>query len=107
MADYDAAAAEANEELDKAEQELADAQKEIDDIEPPDWLVMDRTKNFGVVSFASDADRIDAIASFFPFIFFLVAALVALTTMTRMVEEERMLIGTFKALGYSRARITS
>ena len=91
----------------KPEQELADAQKEIDDIEPPDWLVMDRTKNFGVVSFASDADRIDAIASFFPFIFFLVAALVALTTMTRMVEEERMLIGTFKALGYSRARITS
>ena len=56
----------------------------------------------GYVSvFASDADRIDAIASFFPFIFFLVAALVALTTMTRMVEEERMLIGTFKALGYS------
>ncbi len=91
----------------KRSKELADAQKEIDDIEPPDWLVMDRTKNFGVVSFASDADRIDAIASFFPFIFFLVAALVALTTMTRMVEEERMLIGTFKALGYSRARITS
>ena len=107
VADYDAAAAEANEKLDKAEQELADAQKDIDNIEPPDWLVMDRTKNFGVVSFASDADRIDAIASFFPFIFFLVAALVALTTMTRMVEEERMLIGTFKALGYSRARITS
>ncbi|WP_418914663.1 FtsX-like permease family protein [Adlercreutzia sp.] len=105
VADYDAAAAEANEELDKAEQELADAQKEIDDIEPPDWLVMDRTKNFGVVSFASDADRIDAIASFFPFIFFLVAALVALTTMTRMVEDDRMLIGTLKALGYSKRRI--
>ncbi len=107
VADYDAAAAEANEKLDAAEQELADAQEDIDNIEPPDWFVMDRTKNFGVVSFASDADRIDAIASFFPFIFFLVAALVALTTMTRMVEEERMLIGTFKALGYSRARITS
>ena len=101
VADYDAAAAEANEKLDAAEQELADAQEDIDNIEPPDWFVMDRTKNFGVVSFASDADRIDAIASFFPFIFFLVAALVALTTMTRMVEEERMLIGTFKALGYS------
>lgn len=107
VADFDEAAAKANEELDKAEQELADAQREVDDIEPPDWLVMDRTKNFGVVSFADDADRIDAIASFFPFIFFLVAALVALTTMTRMVEEERMLIGTFKALGYGRARITS
>ena len=51
-----AAAAEANEELDKAEQELADAQKEIDDIEPPDWLVMDRTKNFGVAARMSDDD---------------------------------------------------
>lgn len=107
VADYDAAAAEANEKLDDAERELDEAQAKIDDIEPPDWLVMDRAKNFGVVSFENDADRIDAIASFFPFIFFLVAALVALTTMTRMVEEERMLIGTFKALGYSRARITS
>ena len=107
VADYDAAATEANEQLDKAERELEDAQQKINDIEPPDWLVMDRAKNFGVVSFENDAERIDAIASFFPFIFFLVAALVALTTMTRMVEEERMLIGTFKALGYSRGRITS
>ncbi|MEC4176484.1 FtsX-like permease family protein [Adlercreutzia sp. R7] len=107
VADYDAAATEANEQLDAAERELAEAQQKINDIEPPDWLVMDRSKNFGVVSFENDTERIDAIASFFPFIFFLVAALVALTTMTRMVEEERMLIGTFKALGYSRARITS
>lgn len=107
VADYDVAAAEANEKLDEAERELADAQQKIDDIEPPDWLVMDRSKNFGLVSFENDAARVDAIASFFPLIFFLVAALVALTTMTRMVEEERMLIGTFKALGYSRGRITS
>lgn len=106
-AEYDEKAAEANEELDKAEQKLADAQKDIDNIEPPDWLVMDRSKNVGLVSFENDSERIDAIASFFPFIFFLVAALVALTTMTRMVDEERMLIGTYKALGYSRARITS
>lgn len=106
-ADYDKQAAEANEKLDKAERDLDEAQQEINDIKPPDWLVMDRSKNFGVVSFENDASRIDAIASFFPFIFFLVAALVALTTMTRMVEEERMLIGTYKALGYSRARITS
>ncbi|MEY8461364.1 FtsX-like permease family protein [Eggerthellaceae bacterium 24-137] len=105
-AEYDEEAARANEELDKAEQKLADAQKDIENIEPPDWLVMDRSKNVGLVSFENDADRVDAIASFFPFIFFLVAALVALTTMTRMVDEERMLIGTFKALGYSRARIT-
>ena len=103
----DMEAARANKELDKAERELADAQKDIDNIEPPDWLVMDRSKNVGLVSFENDSERIDAIASFFPFIFFLVAALVALTTMTRMVDEERMLIGTYKALGYSRARITS
>ena len=107
VADYDAAATEANEQLDAAERELAEAQEKINDIEPPDWLVMDRTKNFGLVSFENDTERVNAIASFFPFIFFLVAALVALTTMTRMVEEERMLIGTFKALGYSRGRITS
>ncbi len=106
-AEYDKEAARANKELDKAERELADAQKDIDNIEPPDWLVMDRSKNVGLVSFENDSERIDAIASFFPFIFFLVAALVALTTMTRMVDEERMLIGTYKALGYSRARITS
>ncbi len=107
QAEYDKEAARANEELGKAERELADAQKDIDNIEPPDWLVMDRSKNVGLVSFENDSERIDAIASFFPFIFFLVAALVALTTMTRMVDEERMLIGTYKALGYSRARITS
>ena len=66
---------------------------------------MDRTANYGAASFEADADRVDSIAAVFPFIFFLVAALVALTTMTRMVEEERALIGTFKALGYRRTRI--
>ena len=70
-------------------------------------MVLDRTKNIGAESFVSDAGRIDRIAMVFPFIFFLVAALVSLTTMTRMVEEERVLIGTYKALGYSKARITS
>ncbi len=94
-------------ELEDAEVKIADAQAEIDDLEMPEWLIMDRTKNPGVVSFENDADRVDSIAAFFPLIFFLVAALVALTTMTRMVEEERILIGTYKALGYTKARITS
>ncbi len=107
LSEYESEYARAQTQCADAEAKIADAQKTIDDIEKPEWLVMDRTKNPGVVSFESDADRIDSIASFFPFIFFLVAALVALTTMTRMVEEERVLIGTFKALGYSRARITS
>ncbi len=107
QASFDEERTRAEDELARAQDELARAQEDIDAIEAPEWLIMDRTKNPGVVSFASDADRVDSIASFFPFIFFLVAALVALTTMTRMVEEERVLIGTFKALGYSRARITS
>lgn len=98
--------ASANEQFAQAEKKLNDAQEDINNLEFPEWLVMDRSKNPGVVSFESDATRVDNIAAFFPFIFFLVAALVALTSMTRMVEEDRGLIGTFKALGYSRSRIT-
>ncbi|MBE6472150.1 MAG: ABC transporter permease [Coriobacteriaceae bacterium] len=92
--------------LDLAEYRLSHTQAEVDDPEPPTWLVMGRDKNTGTASFIADADRVDHIASIFPFIFFLVAALVALTTMTRMVDEERQLIGTYKALGYSRGSIT-
>lgn len=91
----------------EAEEEFATAQRQIDDIERPSFYVLDRTKLIGAESFESDANRIDQIAQVFPFIFFLVAALVSLTTMTRMVEEERVLIGTHKALGYTKARITS
>ncbi len=92
--------------MDLAEYRFTHTQEEIDDPEKPEWLVMGRSKNPGMSSFVADARRVDRIASIFPFIFFLVAALVALTTMTRMVDEERQLIGTFKALGYSRGRIT-
>lgn len=106
-AEYDGQSAEAQEQFADAEAQFADAQAQIDAIEAPEIMVLDRTKNIGAESFVSDAGRIDRIAMVFPFIFFLVAALVSLTTMTRMVEEERVLIGTYKALGYSKARITS
>ena len=106
-AEYDEKAADAAAQFADAETKLADAQAEIDALEAPEIMVLDRTKNIGAESFVSDAGRIDRIAMVFPFIFFLVAALVSLTTMTRMVEEERVLIGTYKALGYSKARITS
>lgn len=106
-AEYEQQKTDADEQLADAERQLNDAQKQIDDLETPEWLVMDRTANYGVASFEADANRVDSIAAVFPFIFFLVAALVALTTMTRMVEEERVLIGTFKALGYRRTRIAS
>lgn len=107
LAEYEDSKAQAESELADAERQLSDAQAEIDSLEAPEWLVMDRTKNYGAESFDSDAGRVDSIAQLFPFVFFLVAALVALTSMTRMVDEERMQIGTLKALGYSRARITS
>ncbi|MEG1494022.1 MAG: FtsX-like permease family protein [Gordonibacter sp.] len=107
LAEYDQRKADADTQLGDAERQLADAQKTIDDLDNPTWLVMNRDQNYGVASFNSDAGRVDSIAQVFPFIFFLVAALVALTTMTRMVEEERVLIGTYKALGYGRARISS
>lgn len=101
--------ADAEEQFVDAEAKLADAQADVDAIADTEGevYVLDLTKNIGAESFKSDAGRIDQIAQVFPFLFFLVAALVSLTTMTRMVEEERVLIGTFKALGYSKARITS
>ncbi len=90
-----------------AQAQFEEAQQRIDDMEKPEWLIMDRFTNYGAASFLADAERVDSIAQVFPFIFFLVAALVALTTMTRMIDEERGLIGTFKALGYRRFRIAS
>lgn len=101
--------AQAEVEFADAEAQLADAQAEVDDIATMDADVyaLDLKKNIGAESFRSDAGRIDQIAQVFPLLFFLVAALVSLTTMTRMVDEERVLIGTFKALGYSNGRIAS
>lgn len=108
-AEYEQGSAEADEKFADAEAKLADAQDEVDDIADmdSDVYVMDRTKNMGAESYKSDAGRIDQIAQVFPLLFFLVAALVSLTTMTRMVDEERILIGTYKALGYGKARIAS
>ena len=107
LAEYERSYEDAQRQFAEAEEQLADAQRQIDEIEDPQFYVLDRSKLIGAESFESDANRIDQIAQVFPFIFFLVAALVSLTTMTRMVEEERVLIGTHKALGYGKARITS
>ncbi len=95
-----------------AEQEIADAQKKLEqaqrDLEEKgecEWYLLDRNTNTGFVSYSMDADRMGNLASVFPLIFFLVAALVCLTTMTRMVEEQRVAIGGMKALGYSKGAI--
>ncbi|MBU3182470.1 ABC transporter permease [Clostridium psychrophilum] len=76
-------------------------------IKSPEWFVLGRSTNLGYETYRQDSDRIDNIGKAFPLIFFLVAALVSLTTMTRMVQENRIEIGTFKALGYSRIAITT
>ena len=107
QAEYQEGKADAEAELAEAHAALEEAQAEIDDLAPPTWYVLGRDTNTGYADFTADADRIEAISIVFPLIFFLVAALVALTTMTRMVDEERTLIGTYKALGYGRGRIAA
>ena len=106
-AEFDQQNADAQAQFAEAEQELADAQADIDSLEAPELYVLDRSKNMGAESVMSDSRRIDNIAQVFPAIFFLVAALVSLTTMTRMVDEERVLVGTYKALGYGKGRIAA
>ncbi|MEG2421083.1 MAG: FtsX-like permease family protein, partial [Oscillospiraceae bacterium] len=96
---------EAEEKLFDARQKLGDARHKIADIEDCEWYFLGRKTNAGFVSYQNDAERIGNLASVFPIIFFLVAALVCLTTMTRMVEEQRVQIGGMKALGYSRGQI--
>lgn len=106
-AEYEKAKKEAYDKFDEAEAEIADARKEVEDIEYPEWYVLDRNSNPSYYSFVGNADKVTAISKVFPVFFFLVAALVALTTMTRMVDEERTEIGTMKALGYRSRTIAS
>lgn len=100
-AEYEKAKADAEPEIVDAKQKIADGEKTLADLKKPTWYVWGRDKVTSTESFGQDAGRISNIGKFFPVIFFLVAALVSLTTMTRMIEEQRQQIGTLKALGYS------
>ena len=104
---YERNRADADKEFADAEAKLSDAQEDIDALEAPDIYVLDRSQSEGAATYLADTERMDHIAAVFPFIFFLVAALVALTTMTRMVDDDRVQIGTYKALGYGTATIAS
>ena len=106
-AEYEKALAENEETLADAKVKIADAKQELADLKQPEWYVLDRQYIQTYVEYGNDADRIGAIGEVFPAIFFLVAALVSLTTMTRMVEEQRTQIGTLKALGYGKGAIAS
>ena len=89
----------------EGQEEIADARKKLEEIEKPDTYVLGRDTNIGYVCFESDSGIVAGIAKVFPIFFFLVAALVCITTMNRMVEEQRTQIGVLKALGYSEARV--
>lgn len=92
-------------ELDKGREQLEKAQKDLEETAEPQWYVLDRHSHYSYMDYGSVAERMDGIAKVFPLFFFLVAALVCLTTMTRMVDEQRGNIGTMKALGYSKNAI--
>lgn len=93
--------------LESAEDQLASAQRQIDQIEEASWYVFDRNYNYGYASYDNTTSSMKAMAQFLPVFFILVAILVCMTTMTRMIDEQRGVIGTYKALGYSNASISA
>ena len=93
--------ADAEAELMDAEEELLDARDEIDSMDTPDLIILDRNSNVGYNNLDSSSDIVAGVSRVFPVFFILIAALVCITTMTRMIDEERTQIGTLKALGYT------
>lgn len=104
-AKYNDSYAEFEEKIAEAEQEIADAEADIANIEKPETYVLNRDANIGYACFQNDSSIVEGLANVFPVFFFLVAALVCMTTMNRMVEEQRTQIGVLKALGYGEAAI--
>ena len=105
--EYEDAKKDAEDEIAENQQKLDDATKELEDLEMPEWMVTDREALPEYTDYGDNADRLRNIGQVFPVIFFLVAALISLTTMTRMVEEQRTQIGTLKALGYKKSAIAA
>ncbi len=102
---FELAKASGQQDLDIAAEKLEKARADLEESVPPQWYVLDRHSHYSYMDYGSVADRMDGIAKVFPLFFFLVAALVCLTTMTRMVDEQRGIIGTMKALGYGKNAI--
>ncbi len=93
------------EQISEAEDELLEAKEDLKEIQRPEWYVLTREENTGYVNYMQDTERVANLAEVFPVVFFLVAALMSLNSMARMVEEERVEIGTLKALGYNKLQI--
>ncbi len=105
QSEYDDKSVTAYSDIAEAKVDIADGQKKIDELIEAKWYVLDVGDNAGVYGYKQDAERLASIGDVFPILFFLVAALVCLTAMTRMVEEDRTKIGTLKALGYTKKAI--
>lgn len=93
--------AEGKRQLDEAKEKLDKARQDIDDIASNTWTVLDHSMNYGIATYTGSIEQMEAIGSIFPVFFFLVSALVCLTTMTRMIDEERGQLGIMRALGYT------
>ena len=107
LKEYEEGVQEFDEKIAEAERELSEAEQELADLERPESYLLGRDTNVGYVCFENDSTIVEGIANIFPVFFFLVAALVCITTMNRMVEEQRTQIGVLKALGYSERVIMS
>ncbi|MEI8199637.1 MAG: FtsX-like permease family protein [Eubacteriales bacterium] len=103
--DFDTKKADGETQIQDGKEQVIRAENQIELLSKPNYYVLDRNKLYSYADYASTADRMDAIAKIFPVFFFFVAVLVCLTTMTRMVDEQRGTIGTFKALGYTKVEI--
>jgi len=98
--------AEFEEKIKDAQKEISDAEQKIKEIENPTWYILDRNSNNGYSGFMQDTKSIENLGKIFPIVFFVIATLISLTSMTRMVEEQRVQIGTMKALGYNKIQIS-
>ena len=105
--EYEKGKKEAQEKLDEAQEKLNDAKEEIKKIEKCKWYIQDRLDNTGYTNIFDAIKTMSNISKMFPIIFYLVSVLISLTSMTRMIEEERVEIGTLKALGYTNMQIIS
>lgn len=107
LAEYQKGLIEFTEQMEKAESEIRKAYQELQELPGASWTILDRDRHYSSYMFANNAKQMGAIGIAMPVMFFLVAALVCLTTMTRLVDEQRGQIGIFRALGFSRARVIS
>ena len=99
--EYQGALSELDDSFADARQELEKSEAELSELEMPRWYFGDRFSNTGYTTFSGDVEKVEALSKVFPVFFYLVAALVSLTTMTRLVEEKRGEIGILRSLGYS------